>query len=178
MKKRLLSVLLPLGLLLIAMPVSAELKIGYVNAARLLDEAPQAKEATDRLKQEFAPREEAMVEAGKALQKLQEKMTRDAAIMSDEERKRLGLDIMARKRELQRNQDAFREDVNIRRNDAIAQIQEIIKQAINEVGEQGRYDLIFYDGISYANPELEITEQVLERLRAMHHGGDKKTSKR
>ena len=64
MKKRLLSVLLPLGLLLIAMPVSAGLKIGYVNAARLLDEAPQAKEATSRLKQEFAPREEAMVEAG------------------------------------------------------------------------------------------------------------------
>ncbi len=127
MKKRLLSVLLPLGLLLIAMPVSAGLKIGSVNAARLLEEAPQAKEATSRLKQEFAPREEAMVEAGKALQKLQEKMTRDAAIMSDEERKRLGLDIMARKRELQRNQDAFREDVNIRRNDAIGQIQEIIK---------------------------------------------------
>ena len=176
-KKRLLSVLLPLGLLLVAMPVCAGLRIGYVNAARLLDEAPQAKEATSRLKQEFAPREESLVEAGKALQKLQERMTRDAAIMSDEERKRLGLDIMARKRELQRNQDAFREDVNIRRNDAISQIQEIIKQAINEVGKQGHYDLIFYDGISYANPDLEITDKVLERLRAMHHGGDKNASK-
>ncbi len=177
MKIRILSVLLPIALLFTCAAANAELRIGYVNAARLLDEAPQAKEATKRLKEEFAPREEAMIEAGKILQKMQEKMARDAAIMSEEERKRLGLDIMARKRELQRSQDAFREDVNIRRNDAIGQIQEIIKQAIDDVGKEGRYDLIFYDGISYANPDLEVTERVLDRLRAMHRNGDANAAK-
>ncbi len=154
------------------MPVMAELKLGFVNAARLLDEAPQAQAATERLKDEFSPREEAMIEASKALQKMQERLTRDAAIMGEDERKRLGLDIMARKRELQRSQDAFREDITIRRNDAISRIQELIKSAITEVGKQGGYDLIFYDGISYASPALEITDIVLERLREIHRSAN------
>lgn len=119
-----------------------------------------------------------MIEAGKVLQRLQERLSRDAAIMSEEERKKLGLDIMTRKRELQRNQDAFREDVNIRRNDVITKIQDIIKQAINDVGKQGHYDLIFYDGISYANPDLEITDAVLDRLQSMYQGGEKGPAKR
>ncbi len=169
MRRRLIAVpILAFGLVFFNLPVLAELKLGFVNAPRLLDEAPQAQTATDRLKDEFSPREEAMIEVGKSLQKMQERLTRDAAIMNEDERKRLGLDIMARKRELQRSQDAFREDITIRRNDAIARIQDIIKGAITEIGKEQGYDLIFYDGVSFASPALEITDIVLERLRKIH----------
>lgn len=150
-----------------AASASADLKIGYVNAARLLEEAPQAKDATKKLKDEFAPRSDSMMELQDTLKKMEDRMTRDAAIMSESERKKLGLDILARKRELQRTQDAFQEDVNIRRNDALGRVQETIKKAIEEVGKKSHFDMIFFDGISYANPDLDITDKVLERLQAM-----------
>ena len=153
---------------------SADLKIGYVNAARLLEEAPQAKDATKKLKDEFAPRNDSMLELQGTLKKMQDRLTRDAAIMGEGERKKLGLDILARKRELQRTQDAFQEDVNIRRNDAIGRVQETIKQAIEEVGKKSHYDLIFFDGISYANPDLDITDQVLSRLQKISTSKKKK----
>ncbi|MBI1196044.1 MAG: OmpH family outer membrane protein [Gammaproteobacteria bacterium] len=150
-----------------AASASADLKIGYVNAARLLEEAPQAKDATKKLKDEFAPRNDSMMELQDTLKKMQDRLTRDAAIMSESERKKLGLDILARKRELQRTQDAFQEDVNIRRNDALGRVQETIKKAIEEVGKKSHFDMIFFDGISYANPDLDITDKVLDRLQAM-----------
>ena len=40
--------------------------------------------------------------------------------MSETERRNVGLDVLARKRELRRMQEEFREDVNIRRNEAPA----------------------------------------------------------
>ena len=150
-----------------AASASADLKIGYVHAARLLEESPQAKDATKKLKEEFAPRNDSMLEIQDTLKKMQDRLTRDAAIMSESERKKLGLDILARKRELQRTQDAFQEDVNIRRNDAIGRVQETIKKAIEEVGKKSHFDLIFFDGISYANPDLDVTDQVLNRLQMM-----------
>lgn len=167
--KRILSSLFVISVICFGYTASAvaELKIGYVNAARLLEEAPQAKDATRKLKEEFAPRNDSMMELQDTLKKMQDRLTRDAAIMSESERKKLGLDILARKRELQRTQDAFQEDVNIRRNDALGRVQETIKKAIEQVGKQSRFDLIFFDGISYANPDLDITDKVLSRLQSM-----------
>lgn len=149
---------------------AAELKLGYVDAARLLDEAPQAKEATNRLKDEFASREEEIALAQDRVKRLEEALQRDGAVMSEDERKKQTLDILSRKRELRRMQDEFREDVNIRRNDAIGNLQVLIKQTIEEIGSTQKFDLIFFDGIAYANSALDITDAVLAGLQKRHQG--------
>ncbi|MFQ5487034.1 MAG: OmpH family outer membrane protein [Gammaproteobacteria bacterium] len=153
---------------------AAEVKVGYVDAARLLQDAPQAQVATQRLKEEFAPREDEMIAIQNELKQLEERLDRDGAIMSEAERKRIGLDILARKRELRRLQEDFREDINLRRNDAIGSLQQLIKKAIEDVGREGKYDLIFYEGIAYANPALDITDVVLEGLKKLDVQSGKK----
>ena len=153
-----------------ALPAAAEMRLGYVDAARLLDEAPQAKDATNRLKDEFASREEEIAVAQDKIKRLEEALQRDGAVMSEEERKKQTLDILSRKRELRRMQDEFREDVNIRRNDAIGSLQGLIKQTIEEIGSAQKFDLIFFDGIAYANSGLDITDQVLDGLKKRYQG--------
>ncbi len=152
------------------LPAAAEMRLGYVDAARLLDEAPQAKDATNRLKDEFASREEEIAVAQDKIKRLEEGLQRDGAVMSEEERKKQTLDILSRKRELRRMQDEFREDVNIRRNDAIGNLQALIKQTIEEIGSAQKFDLIFFDGIAYANSALDITDQVLDGLKKRYQG--------
>lgn len=154
-----------------AAATAAELKLGYVDAARLLDEAPQAQDATNRLKDEFASREEEIALAQDRVKRLEEALQRDAAVMSEDERKKQTLDILSRKRELRRMQDEFREDVNIRRNEAIGSLQELIKQTIEEIGGAQKFDLIFFDGIAYANSALDITDEVLVGLKKRYQGG-------
>jgi len=145
---------------------AAEVRLGYVDAARLLEEAPQASAASNSLKQEFASRENEIIEAQQELKNLEDKLARDGVIMSESEQKKLELDVLSRKRELRRKQDELKEDFNMRRNDEIAKLQKFIKQAIEDVGKDGGFDLIFYEGISFANPQLDITNEVLKRLGA------------
>jgi outer membrane protein len=143
---------------------AADLKLGFVDAMRLLEDAPQARDATARLQREFASREEEIAQAQSQVMRMEERLNRDGPVMSEAERRNLGLDVLSRKRELRRMQEEFREDVNIRRSDALGNLQELIKETIQEVGDAGGFDLIFFEGIAYANPALDITDDVLEGL--------------
>lgn len=153
--------------LLIMLPslASAEMKIGYVNAARLLEEAPQAEAATQRLKKEFAPREESVVVLKKELTQLEDQARRNADVMSEADRVKLERDIRDKQRELRRIQDEFREDLNLRRNDEIGKLQQLIKEIIQSVAKQEQYDLVLYEGIAFASDKIDLTDKILERLR-------------
>lgn len=146
----------------------AELKLGYVDAIRLLEEAPQAQEATRRLQSEFASREEEIARAQDEIKRMEDSLTRDGAVMSETERRNRGADVLSRKRELRRMQEEFREDLNIRRNDALGGLQELIKETIQEVGKADGYDLIFFEGIAYAKPAMDMTDKVLAGLAKRH----------
>ena len=142
-----------------------DLKMGYVNAARLLEEAPQAETATARLKEEFAPREEEIIRAQRELNDLEEQARRDADVMSESRLRSLERDILARKREVRRLQDEFRDDLNFRRNEEIGKLQQQVKEIIESMGKEENYDLILYEGIAYASPSVDLTDKILERLR-------------
>ncbi len=145
--------------------VHAELKIGYVQGARLIEEAPQFEAASQRLKQEFAPKEEKLVSEQREIKRLEEKMARDTMVMSEAERDKMERDVMARKRELRRMEDDIRDAFKLRQDDEIAKIQQLIRGVIAAVAKEGNYDLIFHDGVAYATPAMDLTDKVLDRLR-------------
>ena len=70
---------------LMAGSAHAELKIGVADFKRLMDESPQAKAAGQVLQNEFAPRQRELQQQEKDLQAKADKLTRDAAVMSDKE---------------------------------------------------------------------------------------------
>ena len=141
-----------------------ELKIGYVNAARLLEEAPQAEIATKRLKKEFAPREEALVNTQKEITDLEDKLRRDGTFMSETQRRSAERDLVQQKRDARRIQDEFREDLNFRRNEELSKLQALVKEIIEVVGKDEKFDLIMYEGIAFANERVDITDKILQRL--------------
>lgn len=162
---RVLFLLLGGLLLQIAVAQAAELKIGFVNAAQILDKAPQAELARSRLEKEFAPRDKSLVDAQKSLRSLEEKLARDSAVMGDSERRNLERDILAQQRELKRAQDEFREDFTIRRNEELGSLQRQVYEAIVSLAKEEQFDLIVNDGaVIYASEQVDITDQVLRRL--------------
>lgn len=155
--------------LLLVSPWAAavELKIGYVNAARLLEEAPQADVATKKLKQEFAPREEGIVLKQKALEDLEAQLRRDGATMTEGDRRKMDRDIVEQKRELRRLQDEFRDDLGFRRNEEVGKLQRVVKEIIEALGRDEKFDLILYEGIAYASRTLDLTDGILTRLKTL-----------
>lgn len=146
---------------------AAEIKIGFVNVARVLQQAPQAEAAKKRLEKEFAPRDKRLVAMQKELKKLEEKMSRDAAVMSDAERRKLEREILAKQRELKRAQEEFREDFNLRRNEELGKLQRQVFEAIKSLAKEEGYDLLLTDGVVYASDRVDVTDKVQQRLAKM-----------
>lgn len=156
-----------LALIAMVVPASAtaELKIAFVEVNRLLKDAPQVKEVRERIKGEFARRDDELVSQQKQLKKLEEKLSRDGTIMSEEEAKRLERDIISRRRKLKSEQTAFQEDLAIRQNEELGKLRKVIAEVIIEVARQDEVDLVLESGVVWASDRVNITDKVLKRLR-------------
>lgn len=164
MKKR---IVLFLMLLSVANASVAELKIGFVNVARVLEKAPQAEKAKKRLEKEFSPRDKHLISQSKEIKKLEEKLSRDASVMGESERRKLERDIIAKKREGKRSQQEFSEDFNMRRNEELGKLQRRILEAIRALAKDENFDLLLTDGVIYASKQIDVTEQVQKKLASL-----------
>lgn len=148
-----------------------EVKIGAVNAVRILENSPQAEAARDKIQNEFAPRDRSLIEEQKKLKSLEDRLAKDGAIMSESERANLERQIVQMKRDLQRSQDEFRDDLNFRRNEEFGQIQKVILEAIQKVAKDLGYDIVLGEGVIYASKKVDISDQVIEYLKKQHQSG-------
>ncbi len=156
-----------LALVLVTNISYAELKVGFVNVAKVLETAPQAAKAKKRLEQEFKPRDKHLVAQQKEIQTLEEKLARDASVMSESERRKLERDIIAKKREAKRSQQEFQEDFNMRRNEELGKLQRRIVEAIRALAKEQSFDLLLTDGVIYASDKVDVTAQVQNKLKQL-----------
>lgn len=146
-----------------ATPALAETKIGFVNTERLLREAPLSVAAQKKLEREFATREQELQKLAKQARDLQAQLDKDGVTMSDSERKTKERDLGNLNRELQRQGREFREDLNLRRNEELGQIQERARKAIQDIARAEKFDLIVEQAV-YVDPKSDITERVMKAL--------------
>ena len=149
-----------------AQAASAEVKVGFVNVAKVLELAPQAEAARNRIEKEFAPKDRELLQQQKDVRSLEDRLVKNAAVLSESERQRNETEIRAAKRELRRAQDEFREDLNLRRSQELSKLQQKVTEVIQVLAKAEEYDLIISDGVIFAGKRVEITDKVLERLRA------------
>jgi outer membrane protein len=143
-----------------------ELKIGVVNVGRLLQESPQAVSAGARLEDEFAPRQREIMALQTELEEKAARIQKDLEVMGEEERDNAQRDLRNDEREIGRAQNEFREDLDLRRNEVIGAVQRDVLLAVKIYGDAEGYDMILAEGIVQFNPRIEVTDQVLERLRS------------
>lgn len=163
----------PFLLLLLSLPVAAQdgaLKIGFVNTARVLKEAPQARKVEERLKAEFEPREAQLKEKRKEILALEDVLKSDDQVSSNGRRK-LEREIRLKVSQLKFLEQEFREDQNLRRNEEIRELQQVISNVLKIQGDTGKFDLILTEGVSYISDKIDITAQTIEMLKKLPDGG-------
>ncbi|MDX1605346.1 MAG: OmpH family outer membrane protein [Candidatus Competibacterales bacterium] len=143
-----------------------QLRIGVVNAARLLDEAPQAKQALKRLEEEFQPRDQRLLELQRHVRDLEDRLLDRGRELSDGERRELERELRDQRRDLRRTEDELREDFNLRRNEELSKLQQLIIETIVGLAKKERYDLILnQDTVIFAGDRVELTGKVLQQLQ-------------
>ncbi len=149
-----------------AQAASAQVKVGFVNVAKVLELAPQAEAARNRIEREFAPKDRELLQQQKDVRSLEDRLVKNAAVLSEAERQRKETEIRATKRDLRRAQDEFREDLNLRRSQELSKLQQKVTEVIQILAKAEKYDLIVSDGVIFAGKRVDITDKILERLRA------------
>ena len=140
----------------------AEVKIGFVDMQRLFDQAPVAVKANKKLTAEFAKRELELQKLGKQIKTQQDALEKNGS-MSETEHRNRERDLAELSREFQRKQREFREDLEIRRNEAMAGILERANKALKQIAEAEKYDLIVQDAV-YFSPRIDITDKIIKAL--------------
>jgi outer membrane protein len=151
-----------------AMPLGAaqaQAKIGVVNVARLLQEAPQAQAASQVLEGEFATRKRELQTLERDLKTREEKLQKDGATMAEAERRNQEKTLRDSQRDFARKQNEFMEDLNVRRNEALGQLQRTVLQEVQTYAKTAGLDLVVADAL-YASASIDITQQVLSALQA------------
>ncbi|MFQ5994212.1 MAG: OmpH family outer membrane protein [Acidiferrobacterales bacterium] len=162
---RVSATLLVYGLCLLAgAAVAADLKIGYVNAVKVIEQAPQGEAALKKLQSEFGPRDEKLVEMQNNIKNMEQELEKNALVMQESDRRVRERELLMLKRDLRRATQEFREDYNMRRNEELAALQKLVKKAIVEIAKEENYDLIVHEGTVYASSSIDITDKVLKRL--------------
>jgi outer membrane protein len=144
--------------------VAADYKIGFVNTERLFREAAPAKRAQAKIEKEFAARDAEIQKLAKQVRDLQAALDRDGATMPEADRRNKERDLANQSRDLTRMQREFREDLNLRRNEELAGIQERANKVIQQIAADEKYDLILQDPVVYASQRIDITDRVIKAL--------------
>ncbi len=142
---------------------AAELKIGFVNTERVFREAAPAKRAQQKLEREFAARNAELGKIEKQGRDLQAELERDNMTMPEATRREKERQLADISRNFQRVQREIREDLNLRRNEELAGVQERATRVINQIAEQEKFDLIIQEAV-FASSRIDITDKVIKAL--------------
>lgn len=141
----------------------AETKIGFVDMQRLFDQAPIAVKANKKLTAEFAKRELELQKLGKQIKTQQDALEKNGATMPEAEHRNRERDLAELSREFQRKQREFREDLEIRRNEAMVVVLDRANKALKQIAEAEKYDLIVQEAV-YFSPRIDITDKIIKAL--------------
>jgi len=155
--------ILAAGFAAVSLTAAAQAKIGFVNTERVFREAAPAKRAQQKLEKEFAARNAELAKLEKQGRDLQAELEKDGVVLPEAARREKERVLADVSRNFQRLQRELREDLNLRRNEELAQVQERATRAINQIAEAEKFDLIVQEAV-YASPRIDITDKVVKAL--------------
>jgi outer membrane protein len=155
-----------IALILLSGLVSAsEYRIAVVDPNQVVEQSPQYEAARAALQREVEDRERILREQQEQISALQGRLEREGALMSESEIQRLQNDIRNRTRKLKYARDEFQEDFALRQNELRTKLALQVREVIVEVAKEEKIDLVISEGLVYFSPRIDISAQVIERLK-------------
>ena len=146
----------------------AATRIGYVDMKRLLDNAPQVLAGREKLSKEFQPRDASLKADEKRLDDLRERQQKEGATMATTDADTLKREIDALDRSIKRNRESMRNDLKSRSDQELDKSWREINDAVVTYAREQGFDIIVPSPVVYASARVDITDQVLDRLRKQY----------
>lgn len=141
------------------------LSIAVIDPNRIVEESPQYEAARTLLSSEAQEREAELAAQEEEIDRLNERLERDGALMSKEEVTNLRNDIRTRERRLRYAREELQADFALRQSDLRTKLVQQVSEVVEQVAKEKEIDLILSEGIVYSSPRADISDEVIDRLK-------------
>ncbi len=146
---------------------AADLKIGYIDLNKALNESEPGKEAVQLLEDMVKAKQVEINEKGEKIKQIEEMLSKQASILTEnsikeqkDERERLF-------RDYQRMVKDSQEEVQKKQAEFMDNIVKDIRTIVLKIGKEEGYSLILEkaeSGLLYYSPEIDMTESVIKQI--------------
>ena len=143
------------------------LKIGYINIDHLVSSSPQFIQANQTVIKEFQPQERQLLALSKQVQLSADTFNKNSKTLTQSERKTEIKKIANLERQLKQQARALKKQLNLKNEQELSKIQDLINRVIKQVAEDQNFDLILYQEVAYVSKKINITPIISQKLRLL-----------
>lgn len=165
MTKAISAVIITLVLLVSGNALAAELKIGYANLQKALNECDAGVKAKEDLKAEAQKLEDELNKEQETLKKLKDELDKKSAVWNKETKDSKERDFRARTADFQKKFTEYGEKLNNRKQETEANIIEELRDVVEEIAKKKGMSFVFersVGGLLYAPKDYDITDEVIK----------------
>ena len=143
------------------------LKIGYINIDHLVSSSPQFIQANQVVIKAFQPQERQLLALSKQVQLSADTFNKNSKTLTQSERKTEIKRIANLERQLKQQARALKKQLNLKNEQELSKIQDLINRVIKQVAEDQNFDLILYQEVAYVSKKINITPVISQKLRLL-----------
>jgi len=147
-------------------PAQADTKVGVVNIDRLIKDSPQGKAVEDALRNDANAKQRELVALQASLKAKQEKLEKDGATMTADQRSKAEKELRDGNRDLSQKANDYQEELTNRQNEELSRLQSALVAEVQSYALSQKFDLVIASGGVYVAPSLDLTDSVLASLKA------------
>lgn len=162
------------------LPVRAEdVKIGFIDAQKVLDESLKGKQVKDQLNEYVQSRQKIVDIEETELKDLQDELTKQGAVLSPSAKQAKEEQFQAKFMEYQKKVTELQKEIQQRRTEKLEEFNVELGNIAKTLGEKEGYSMILtnldLNIIVYAKPSLNLTDRVIQELdKGLPKDGDGK----
>ncbi len=158
------------GLLCAGALSAQELKFGYVDARRAMNECKAGKQAKTTITAEIDRLQNQITARQNELQNLKESMERQATVLTDAAKSAREREYQVKMREYQRWADEVQVEVKQKRDELEMNISKNLQKVIQQIGAEEGYTIILEKNekvVLYVTKAIDLTDRVIKGIDAL-----------
>lgn len=173
--------LAPLALALAVAPAArAETKIGFVDLQRAIREVEEGKVATATLKKDFDEKQRQLDGKKSEFDRLKTEFEKQSVVMAENVKKDKAAELDRKAMELQQLFMQLQKDLSEREGEVMRGIVDKMAGVVREIAEADGFSMVVERqdaGIVYAQPSLDLTNELVRKYNARFGAGKKAEAK-
>lgn len=152
---------------------AAELKLGYVDLQRALNEVEEGKAAKAALKKDFDEKQKELDRKQEELKRMRADLDKQAVVMSEQARREKEEEFQRKAMETQGRFMELRNELARREQEMTKGIFDKMSPIIREIAGAEGFTMVLEKNaaVVFAVPELEVTNELIRKYNAKHKGG-------